>query len=441
MTQTWVLILGMLTTGSVNTVSKKAMFNTEAVGTYSPKHHFDKPFTQTLIMFLGELLVILMYLRDLRIKKKQQKLTYQDTFKINKDNEDVTDVEERKKLLGDKNKKTNSSFEDGSNQSSHDPDFHSNSGSGSGSGSGSDNINTINNTKSELKSLTKDPKSKQMKKTSIWLFLLPAICDVFGTSLAGLGLMYTTASVFQMLRGSIIVFSAIIAVTVMRRKLHVYQWTGIFIVTAGLVLVGLSSIKGEKSTRSVNKTLLGILFILLGQFVSASQFSIEEHFLKNKPDVTPQRVVGTEGMFGTIIMTAIVLPILYYIPGKDNGSQENAIDSAVMISNNWFLALMVVLYWLSIAFYNFFSLTFAKQLSTVHRTLIDTCRTLCVWLVEILIGISKPKYGETWSKWSFLQLGGFFLLVLGTAIHHGVLKLDFLQKHLKKKSKANSSSN
>jgi hypothetical protein len=105
-------------------------------------------------------------------------------------------------------------------------------------------------------------------------------------------------------------------------------------------------------------------------------------------------------------MAVAVLPICYLIPGSDGGSYENAVDGFVMIGNNMTLLGLVLLYWLSIAFYNFTSLSVAKSLTTgtssappssptfacqrastdmpitctcaVHRTFIDACRTLCV---------------------------------------------------------------
>lgn len=43
--------------------------------------------------------------------------------------------------------------------------------------------------------------------------------------------------------------------------------------------------------------------------------------------------------------------------GHDAGSYENFIDALIMIGMNGYLLLFVILYWLSIAFYNFFSLS------------------------------------------------------------------------------------
>lgn len=49
-----------------------------------------------------------------------------------------------------------------------------------------------------------------------------------------------------------------------------------------------------------------------------------------------------------------------------------------MIGNNKQLLAFVLLYWISIAFYNFFGLSVAKKLTAVHRTFIDAVRTIFV---------------------------------------------------------------
>ena len=44
------------------------------------------------------------------------------------------------------------------------------------------------------------------------IFVVPTICDLIGTTLSGIGLLYVPASVWQMLRGAIIIFAGILSV-------------------------------------------------------------------------------------------------------------------------------------------------------------------------------------------------------------------------------------
>ena len=84
------------------------------------------------------------------------------------------------------------------------------------------------------------------------IFVLPACCDMTATSLmcmmflshlksnhrADLGLTYTYASVFQMLRGSVIIFTGILSMIFLKKKLRVHHWSGMVSVLVGLAFVG-----------------------------------------------------------------------------------------------------------------------------------------------------------------------------------------------------------
>lgn len=50
----------------------------------------------------------------------------------------------------------------------------------------------------------------------------------------------TSASSFQMLRGAVIIFTGLLSVAFLGRRLVKSQWLGIFITILGLVIVGLA---------------------------------------------------------------------------------------------------------------------------------------------------------------------------------------------------------
>ena len=128
----------------------------------------------------------------------------------------------------------------------------------------------------------------------------------------------------------------------------------------------------------------------------------------------------------------MVLPLVYFIPFgtcneewcKDGeGIHENAIDAFTLVGNNGLLLFLVLLYWVSISFYNFFGLFVSKTLSAVHRTLIDASRTILVWGAEIVVfHLTAGEYGEDWHKGgsSVLQLIGFAIMLCGIFIHNDI---------------------
>ena len=114
-----------------------------------------------------------------------------------------------------------------------------------------------------------------------------------------------------------------------------------------------------------------------------------------------------------LIMLAIILPTVSHLNGLDGGGvHEDPIDAVHMISSNAKLLGLVAAYWISIAFYNFCGLAVAKSLSSVHRCLIDACRTVLVWSVDLCSTICQ--YGEPWDPSSpGMQLAGFAIMICG----------------------------
>ncbi len=51
--------------------------------------------------------------------------------------------------------------------------------------------------------------------------------------------------------------------------------------------------------------------------------------------------------------------------------------------------------------------------SAIIRQLVSTCRVVVVWGVGLIIYNYDQSLGESWDKWSFMQLGAFIVLVRG----------------------------
>lgn len=56
------------------------------------------------------------------------------------------------------------------------------------------------------KEVDKLGEEKKEVKVFSWIFVLPTLCDIVGSSVAGIGLLWVSASIWQMMRGSIIIF-------------------------------------------------------------------------------------------------------------------------------------------------------------------------------------------------------------------------------------------
>lgn len=256
--------------------------------------------------------------------------------------------------------------------------------------------------------------------------MIPAALDVCGTGFSGIGMLYTSASVWQIMRGSLVVFTSIFSVVFLKKQLYLYNWLAVCTTMTGLGLVGLSAWLDEEDS-SKNKNPMTLLFgmgcVVFAQLFTASQMVTEEYFVKDYP---PQQVVGCEGVFGMIYMVIILL-VMQFAPGTDNGSYENSIDSFYKISHQSALETFVLSYMISIAFFNFMAVSISKYLSAVHRTLVDSCRTALVWVVDLFVYyVISENYGAPWGQHSYLELMGFICVICGTVMYHGILKIPGL---------------
>jgi hypothetical protein len=129
----------------------------------------------------------------------------------------------------------------------------------------------------------------------------------------------------------------------------------------------------------------------------------------------PLKVVAWEGLFGLVVTLAGQL-VLHFTVGvskagkygyfdANEGYREVFTNRAIAISS---LAIMV-----SIGGFNFFGLSVTRSISATSRSIIDTCRTLFIWIVSLGLG---------WETFKWLQVVGFALLVYGTFMFNDLVR-------------------
>jgi hypothetical protein len=82
--------------------------------------------------------------------------------------------------------------------------------------------------------------------------------------------------------------------------------------------------------------------------------------------------------------------------------------------------------------YNVCGMEVTNNLSAVARVIIETLRTLFVWLCDLILFyiISSGRLGEPWTPYSYLQAAGFALTVAGTVIYnYEHLAADYARSH------------
>ncbi|KAF9946460.1 hypothetical protein BGZ72_000299 [Mortierella alpina] len=374
-----VLVIGMLVAGTANTVISKYqdMACVKNCDSPNPKEHehFEQPIWQTLNMFAGETLCLVLASVCAFLAEKYGRAKWAEMV-LDEEDDDILAVVESDGLIVP-------------------PTSHHGH----------------------------PLKKKKLEGKYVFLLWLPTLCDMTASTLMNVGLIYCAASVYQMLRGALVIFTGILSVIFLGRRLMAFEWFALFTIVAGIATVGLASVISTNSNTVVGdaepdedeaiqtaKAFLGIFLVLFAQIFTATQFVVEEKFLAGY-QIAPLRAVGYEGLFGTITVLG-AMPILHYTLGaKYQLFNLNIGWEQIQNSPQVWITAIIMLF--SISSFNFFGISVTKTICATSRSTIDSCRTLFIWAISLYLG---------WEKFIPLQVLGFAMLVYGTFVFNGVIE-------------------
>jgi len=271
--------------------------------------------------------------------------------------------------------------------------------------------------------------SKKKSNRVYWVVLAPAMCDFLATYMMNVGLLWINASVWQMVRGSIVFFVAMIRLFWLKRPIERYQWFGVFTVMMALCIIGFSCIMNDAGKASVHGAdevtpllkVAGVLLVFLAQLVQATQCVVEEYLLTDL-DASDMQIVGLEGIWGLIFCVFIAMPYAYYT--SIEGIHEDTWDTLEQMKNSGVVCFLFTVYVLVILGYNTFAMKLTKHLNSGDRNVIDTVRTIFIWTILTIVHYTYSEtYGEAWSGWSWVQLAGFAVLASGLATYYKAWQL------------------
>lgn len=294
------------------------------------------------------------------------------------------------------------------------------------------------NSRSSAKPLGQDADDERLPLVGrrILLLALPAICDICGTTLMNVGLLFVVPSIYQMTRGALVLFVGLFSVIFLKRKLHLFQWFALVTVVLGVAIVGMAGalyrdhkaapstelmvrealqiVVREARTPEAVRTIVGVLLIAGAQIFTACQFVSEEYILENYA-LEPLKVVGWEGLFGFFV-TVIGMIVLHLAVGRTAAGKYGYFDLVEgwrQVTHYKAIGVSSILIMISIGGFNFFGLSVTRTVSATSRSTIDTCRTLFIWIVSLFLG---------WETFKWLQVLGFALLVYGTFLFNDLVR-------------------
>ena len=291
----------------------------------------------------------------------------------------------------------------------------------------------------------KNKKEEEKPEINKFLLAIPGFTDTCSTGIANIGLILLPASIYQMLKGSLIIMTFLMSKFVVKNKHILDHYIAIPISTLGVFLVGLSAYlnadekENEEHSSSPSQILLGIVLMLLSMFILSIQFIFDEYFMR-KYKCHPLICIGYEGVFGFFInlFLCIIFSLIkcasyesnedpsYFVENmcteddKRNWRPENLLFAFRQLFNNNVLMIIVPTVIIFMASFNILGVSITKYGSATTRSVTDNVRSFLVWL-WFLMPFNNKKLIE---HFSFLQLFGYLCICLGAFIYNGMFNIE-----------------
>jgi len=209
-------------------------------------------------------------------------------------------------------------------------------------------------------------------------------------------------SIYQMLTGGLIIFTAIFGLIWLKKKISVSQWIGIALVIIGLTIVGLKSVLYSSSSHKDGKLffIFGIIFVICSLLLTSTQFTIEEKFFRTYY-LEPGQAIGIEGMWG-LGMMVIIIAIFHFIPFKYGilyqGKRyfERVDVFFLKFWTHWLVLFCIIVGTFGVGAFNYFSIAITKTISAIARVVLGISRMAVVWAIALALpNPSDPGNWET----------------------------------------------
>jgi len=256
------------------------------------------------------------------------------------------------------------------------------------------------------------------------MFAIPMLCDATASTLLLIGYINIPASIVQMMGGFVVLVVAIMSIIFLKKKQYRHHWLGILLIFIGIGMVAATALLNKGDSDTSKNPVLGIAMLIGSVIIQGCQYIVEEKLLGSYY-LNPMKVVGWEGITGTILF-AILLPILQFVPCNasmcSNGVVEDTRLAFSQIGKSPVLIIFICFHVVGIAGMNGLGMAVTKYASSASRVTLSQGKTVLVWLFFLIVPTFSNIKGE---KFSFLQLGGFVVMVFGIIVYNEILILPF----------------
>lgn len=188
------------------------------------------------------------------------------------------------------------------------------------------------------------------------------------------------------------------------------HWMAMFTIASGLLIIVFVDVRriewdnGDEMKVDTNAVLTGDLLILCSQVFCAAYLVYNEKHLK-ATDIPALQAAGWHGIFG-FLMTLILGIGFAFIPTvspfdiSSKGVFDDLADAFYQLHSNPVIGVVLMLFVISSAIYNYASLSIIKFSSTSNLILADSLRVMLIWIMSYLL------------KWEMFDFGLFMAYII-----------------------------
>jgi len=183
------------------------------------------------------------------------------------------------------------------------------------------------------------------------------------------------------------------------------------------------------------RLLVGIALVVVAEFFHGVQFVYEAKYL-TKYNIPPLKVVGLEGINGALTLCVLLWPAYFlqdipYFGVGPHKSIEDMLDGLhqIFAGDNggwticWTLGNMC-----SIALFNYAGITVMKELTATTRAVLDQIRVILIYIIFLTLPLAGSFLCKERDHFVFVAPIGLVILIIGVFIYNDILIMPAYRK-------------
>lgn len=252
-------------------------------------------------------------------------------------------------------------------------------------------------------------------EVSIPMVIVTGVLRAAASFLIQIGFSTTVLSDFSLLLSFQTLWTAFIARVIMKKSFFNFQYLGITVVFAGLMLSFAASLvdaaPASESAPSPTDRAIGNVLVIVGTVLQAATNNIQDRIIKQ--GIPSLQLVSLSSVVATPIVLAGLL-IMEWIPNSPSSMRQWAYQ---LSHGGWDVPVSFTLWMLVVFAGPLFGAWVMEISSATQRRVISLARTFVVWGVT---QIFHDYYGESFS---WIQLAGLIVLLVGLAVYNYIVVL------------------